>query len=161
MNLENIAASLGFKSADASSKAFERHVGVRPPHPSRSMQDVGEEISGGVAPNPCGDRKSCLTAKMSILRYARCASTKLRPQERLGLTNIKPRSLPDGVAGPRERAFAHVLKPSDYLISRVCNDRGSRPCDSDSNAPESSTSKLHEPNSAGHGRNTADRRFRY
>ncbi len=50
MNLENIAASLGFKSADASSKAFERHVGVRHPHPSRSMQDVGEEISGGGRP---------------------------------------------------------------------------------------------------------------
>jgi transcriptional regulator GlxA family with amidase domain len=29
-NLENIAASLGFKSADVFSKAFERHVGVRP-----------------------------------------------------------------------------------------------------------------------------------
>jgi transcriptional regulator GlxA family with amidase domain len=30
VNLENIAASLGFKSADVFSKAFERHVGVRP-----------------------------------------------------------------------------------------------------------------------------------
>lgn len=30
LNLENIAASLGFKSADVFSKAFERHVGVRP-----------------------------------------------------------------------------------------------------------------------------------
>jgi transcriptional regulator GlxA family with amidase domain len=29
-NLESIAASLGFKSADVFSKAFERHVGVRP-----------------------------------------------------------------------------------------------------------------------------------
>jgi transcriptional regulator GlxA family with amidase domain len=29
-NLENIAASLGFKSADVFSEAFERHVGVRP-----------------------------------------------------------------------------------------------------------------------------------
>jgi transcriptional regulator GlxA family with amidase domain len=29
-NLENIAASLGFKSADVFSKAFERHIGVRP-----------------------------------------------------------------------------------------------------------------------------------
>ena len=161
MNLENIAASLGFKSADASSKAFERHVGVRPRIHRARCKTLAKKLAEAVAPNPCGDRKSCLTAKMSILRYARCASTKLRPQERLGLTNIKPRSLPDGVAGPRERAFAHVLKPSDYLISRVCNDRGSRPCDSDSNAPESSTSKLHEPNSAGHGRNTADRRLRY
>jgi transcriptional regulator GlxA family with amidase domain len=29
-NLESVAASLGFKSADVFSKAFERHVGVRP-----------------------------------------------------------------------------------------------------------------------------------
>jgi transcriptional regulator GlxA family with amidase domain len=29
-NLESIATSLGFKSADVFSKAFERHVGVRP-----------------------------------------------------------------------------------------------------------------------------------
>jgi transcriptional regulator GlxA family with amidase domain len=30
MNLEDVAASLGFKSADVFSKAFEHHVGVRP-----------------------------------------------------------------------------------------------------------------------------------
>jgi transcriptional regulator GlxA family with amidase domain len=30
MNLENVAGSLGFKSADVFSNAFERHVGVRP-----------------------------------------------------------------------------------------------------------------------------------
>jgi transcriptional regulator GlxA family with amidase domain len=29
-NLESVAASLGFKSADVFSKAFERHVGIRP-----------------------------------------------------------------------------------------------------------------------------------
>jgi len=29
-NVESIATSLGFKSADVFSKAFERHVGVRP-----------------------------------------------------------------------------------------------------------------------------------
>jgi len=127
-------------------------------------RSVRESRRGGrdvIRPNVPGSKRDKLHGTSSRDHEHNTADLRFRSHERLGLTNVPtPPSLRDGVAGPREGAFPHLLKPSDYLISRVCNDRGSRPCDSDSNAPESSTSKLHEPSSGARRCNTGDRRRR-
>jgi transcriptional regulator GlxA family with amidase domain len=64
-NLENIAGSLGFKSADVFSVAFERHVGVRP-RIYRSLRKASPRKVSVKAKT----HKSAVRAKSTVLRHA-------------------------------------------------------------------------------------------
>src|SRR5260370_32841486 len=77
-----------------------------------------------IRPNVPAPKRNKLHRTSSRGHGYNTADRRLRSHERPGLTNVPiPPSLRDGVAGPRVGAFAHLLKPSAFLIINVFNCR--------------------------------------
>ena len=78
-----------------------------------ALGSVRESRRGGrdaIRPNVPGSKRNKLHSTSSRDHEHNRAGRRFRSHERLGLTNVPtPPSLRDGVAGPRERAFAHLL----------------------------------------------------